>query len=54
MAIQEELESLEEHHTLLLGDPFLRTYYSIYDLEKKSIGLVPLRQDIHELHEKQA
>ena len=24
----------------LLGDPFLRAYYSIYDMESKRIGLV--------------
>jgi hypothetical protein len=24
----------------LLGDPFLRAYYSIYDLENNKIGLV--------------
>jgi len=23
-----------------MGDPFLRAYYSIYDLDKKRIGLV--------------
>ena len=24
----------------ILGDPFLRAYYSIYDLEKSKVGLV--------------
>ena len=27
-----------------MGDPFLRTYYSIYDLENKKSGLVGIGQ----------
>ena len=28
----------------LMGDPFLRAYYSIYDLEEKKIGLVGIAE----------
>ena len=27
-----------------MGDPFLRTYYTIYDLENKRIGLVGIAE----------
>ena len=27
-----------------MGDPFLRTYYSIYDLENNKIGLVGIAE----------
>jgi len=27
-----------------MGDPFLRAYYSIYDLENKRIGLVGIAE----------
>lgn len=27
-----------------MGDPFLRTYYSIYDLENNRIGLVGIAE----------
>jgi len=29
-----------------MGDPFLRAYYSIYDLEKNKIGLVGIADTI--------
>jgi len=54
LVMLEELDSLEGQHTILLGDPFLRAYYTIYDMEANKIGLVPLRQDTHELQEKMA
>lgn len=51
----EELASLEGQHAILLGDPFLRSYYTMYDMESPNkIGFVPLRQDMHEFHEEQA
>jgi hypothetical protein len=30
-----------------MGDPFLRAYYSIYDLENKRIGLFGIAEDIN-------
>ena len=43
LVINEELSSLEAQHTVLLGDPFLRAYYTVYDLETAQMGFVPLR-----------
>ena len=39
-AILIKAEESSEQKTWLMGDPFLRTYYSIYDLENSRIGLV--------------
>ena len=38
MLFDQELQ--ETSKIWLMGDPFLRAYYSIYDLDKKRIGLV--------------
>ena len=35
----------------LMGDPFLRAYYSIYDLENKRIGLVGIADTIVQTEE---
>lgn len=32
------------HSNWLLGDPFLRAYYSIYDMEEGKIGLVGIAE----------
>ena len=45
--IREEIgSSISE--TWLLGDPFMRAYYSIYDLEENRIGLVGVAETIRE------
>jgi len=31
-----------------MGDPFLRAYYSIYDLENKKIGLVGIAETVRQ------
>ena len=36
-------EAGESRLSWLMGDPFLRAYYSIYDMDDSWIGLVPLR-----------
>ena len=51
LLVNEELPALENEHAVLLGQAFLRGYYAIHDMDNKSIGLVPLRKDTHELHE---
>ena len=51
LLVAEELSTLENDHVILLGMPFLRGYYAIHDMDNKSLGLVPLRKDTHELHE---
>ena len=45
--IVEELPTLEGEYTILLGDPFLRAYYTIYDMEKNRVGFVPMKESIH-------
>jgi len=32
----------------ILGDPFLRAYYSIYDMEEKRIGLVGIAETVRQ------
>ena len=32
----------------IMGDPFLRAYYSIYDMENRSIGLVGIAETIRQ------
>lgn len=34
-----------------MGDPFLRAYYSVYDLDKKRIGLVGIADTIIQTEE---
>jgi hypothetical protein len=36
----------------LMGDPFLRAYYSIYDLEEKKIGLVGIAETTRAIEDK--
>ena len=33
LTVVEELPTLEGEYTILLGDPFLRAYYTIYDMD---------------------
>jgi hypothetical protein len=40
LTIQEEPNGSSFSDMWLMGDPFLRKYYSIYDMEEKRIGLV--------------
>jgi len=42
LTVNEELSTLEGEYTILLGAPFLRAYYSIYDMDENKIGLVPM------------
>jgi hypothetical protein len=39
-------ENLKNINMWIMGDPFLRAYYSIYDLEKKRIGLVGVAETV--------
>jgi len=52
--IDEELPTLEGEYTVLLGMPFLRAYYTIYDMDDNRFGLVPLRPEAHKFQEEQA
>lgn len=49
MLVYEELASLEGNYSILMGDPFLRNYYSIYDMSNMRVGLIPLHKEIIEL-----
>jgi len=40
LTIQEEPRGSSFEEIWLMGDPFLRKYYSIYDMDAKKIGLV--------------
>jgi hypothetical protein len=40
LTLQEEPNGSSFSNMWLMGDPFLRKYYSIYDMDAKRIGLV--------------
>jgi len=44
--VKEELQSTGA--IWILGDPFLRAYYSIYDMEEQKIGLVGVADTVRE------
>jgi len=53
-SIVEELATLEGEYTILLGAPFLRAYYTIYDMTRERIGFIPMKESIHKAHEREA
>ena len=50
--LKEELGATE--NMWLLGDPFLRAYYSIYDMEERRIGLVGVAETTRNLVDDQS
>ena len=42
--VKPEIQNNKTQSVWLMGDPFLRTYYSIYDMENNRIGLVGIAE----------
>ena len=42
--VKPEIQANKTESVWLMGDPFLRTYYSIYDMEDNRIGLVGIAE----------